>query len=218
MVVGVIGKQLTGRRLMQEQCSSTLAVWSDRCCLQRRIICSLLTLLTASSCCRCRCPPTRCWPSRKACRCSKRPPTMRVSLGPDSRRLDGRRCSKGACTTRVCCLHGVNHGKAADGAAAGGVAGGTWKQAAWRPQCYAPVQCKLAGAACCAEQHLADTPPPRHHSFFCPAGQLLELPASVLPRTADAWPVLDCVLLGVGPDGHIASLFPNRKETAATGG
>lgn len=58
----------------------------------------------------------------------------------------------------------------------------------------------------------------RHTSLFSPpAGQLLELPASVLPRTADVWPILDCVLLGVGPDGHIASLFPNRKETAATG-
>lgn len=49
------------------------------------------------------------------------------------------------------------------------------------------------------------------------AGQLLALPASVLPRTADALPAIDCVLLGVGPDGHVASLFPNRKETAATG-
>lgn len=49
------------------------------------------------------------------------------------------------------------------------------------------------------------------------AGQLLELSADVLPRNAAALPVIDCVLLGVGPDGHVASLFPNRKETAATG-
>jgi 6-phosphogluconolactonase len=48
-------------------------------------------------------------------------------------------------------------------------------------------------------------------------GQLLELSSSVLPRNAAALPVIDCVLLGVGPDGHVASLFPNRKETAATG-
>lgn len=49
------------------------------------------------------------------------------------------------------------------------------------------------------------------------AGQLLQLSSAVLPRTADALPAIDCVLLGVGPDGHVASLFPNRKETAATG-
>lgn len=50
------------------------------------------------------------------------------------------------------------------------------------------------------------------------AGKLLDLPASVLPRTSSNLPQIDLVLLGVGPDGHVASLFPNRKETAATDG
>lgn len=49
------------------------------------------------------------------------------------------------------------------------------------------------------------------------AGQMLNLSDDVLPRDGEL-PVLDLVLLGVGPDGHVASLFPNSKATAATHG
>jgi len=47
---------------------------------------------------------------------------------------------------------------------------------------------------------------------------LRELPASVLPRDSSGLPVFDMMLIGVGDDGHVGSLYPLRDEVLDASG
>lgn len=42
--------------------------------------------------------------------------------------------------------------------------------------------------------------------------KLRAIPPETLPRDADDFPIFDLCLIGVGDDGHIGSLYPNRDE------
>lgn len=48
--------------------------------------------------------------------------------------------------------------------------------------------------------------------------KLKALPESKLARDGDGFPVFDLALVGVGDDGHIGSLYPNRGEIDVTDG
>jgi len=47
---------------------------------------------------------------------------------------------------------------------------------------------------------------------------LKKLPASALPRDGQGNPVFDMMLVGVGDDGHVGSLYPGRDEVLDTSG
>lgn len=46
---------------------------------------------------------------------------------------------------------------------------------------------------------------------------LRALPADALPVAADGLPTFDMMLVGVGDDGHVGSLYPNRDECEVAG-
>ena len=48
--------------------------------------------------------------------------------------------------------------------------------------------------------------------------QLKALPPSVLPVNSEGLPVFDLMLIGVGDDGHVGSLYPDRDEVMDVSG
>jgi 6-phosphogluconolactonase len=52
-------------------------------------------------------------------------------------------------------------------------------------------------------------------SAWCAAAYADEIRANV-PSTPDGWPIFDLVLVGIGPDGHLLSVFPDSPALAAS--
>ena len=51
-----------------------------------------------------------------------------------------------------------------------------------------------------------------HSEALAYEAKLKAIPQEILPRDDDGFPIFDLCLIGVGDDGHIGSLYPNREE------